>query len=288
MGLAAVREDVITAVERTAEGRSLSPVHPICGHHAEIQRRGHFEEHLELIHLRLVLRCRDVELDEPVHRLFARPLADAQMRCLATDRTNATGLDAELVEPAVLRPGLSEPMRCHRLLGVAGIKQMTQRSLDAETVQRRPLVFPAVVTDLGSGLADFARLDRRGRKRSVEHGHRRTVVTIYMRRRKRQLRPDAFKSMPQRILIQLARLRGIIVHAEQVIDRVLILLPAQPIMRHRRPRCHPGRPAFLDPRIQARDERRYFLLRRSLLLLRRHLARIDLLHHLRPMMRVRA
>ena len=63
MGLAAVREDVITAAERTAEGRSLPPVHHICGHHAEIQRRGHFEEHLELIHLRLVLRRRDVELD---------------------------------------------------------------------------------------------------------------------------------------------------------------------------------------------------------------------------------
>jgi hypothetical protein len=59
-------------------------------------------------------------------------------------------------------------------------------------------------------------------------------------------------------------------------------------MRHRRPRRHPRRPAFFDARIETRHKRRDLLLRRLFLLLRRHLARVHLLDHLRPMMRVRA
>ena len=109
-----------------------------------------------------------------------------------------------------------------------------------------------------------------------------------MRRRKRQLRPDALKAMPPRVLIQLARLRGIVAHTEQVIDRVLILCPAQSVMRHRWPRRHPRRLALFDPRIQTRHKRRDLRLRRLLLLLRRHLTRVHLLDHFRPMMRVRA
>ena len=107
-----------------------------------------------------------------------------------------------------------------------------------------------------------------------------------MRRRQRQLRSDAFKPMPERVFVQLAGLRRIITHAQQIIDRVLILLPAQPIMRYRRPRRHPRGSALLDPRIQTRHKHRDLLLRRPFFLLRRHLTRIDLLHHLGPVVRV--
>ena len=56
---------------------ATSAIDSIRGHDAEVQRGRHFEKHLELIHLRLVFRGRDVELDEPVHRFLARTLADA-------------------------------------------------------------------------------------------------------------------------------------------------------------------------------------------------------------------
>lgn len=92
--------------------------------------------------------------------------------------------------------------------------------------------------------------------------------------------------MPECVFVQLAGLRRIISHAEQIIDGVLILLSAQPIMRHRRSRRHPRRTALLDPRIQTRHKHRDLLLRRPFFLLRRHLTRIDLLHHLSPVVRV--
>ena len=99
---------------------------------------------------------------------------------------------------------------------------------------------------------------------------------------------DALNPMPARVLVQLARLRRIVADAEQIIDRVLILLPAQAIKRHRWPRRHPCRPALFEPRIEAADEPRDFVLRRPFLVLRRHGAGIDLLDHFRPMMRISA
>ena len=285
--LAAVREHVTTAAERIAESRALSPVHHIRGHHAKIQRGGHLKKHLKFIHLRLILRRGDVELDEPVHRFLARALADAQMSRLTTNRTNAAGLDAKLVEPAMLRPSLPEPVRRECVLDRAREKQPSQRLLDAKPIQHRLLILATAVAQFRRCLAQFACVARRIRKRTIQHQFRRAVVAIHMRRRERKLRADALKAMPAGVFIQFARLRGIVAHTEQIIDRVLVLRPAQPIMRDRRPRRHPRRPALLNPRIEARNKRRDLLLRRLLLLLRRHLARIDLLDHFRPMMRVR-
>ena len=241
-----MRENITaSARQRVAEGRASSAVHDVGRHHAEVQSRGHLKKQLKLIDLRLVLRSREVELDEAGHGLLTGPFADAQVRWLAAGRTNATGLDADLVESAVLRADSAKPVRRERIVDLAGKEEVTQRSLDAKTVQRRLLFLSATVTQISGGHTDLARIHGRGgRKGAVEHQLRRAVITIHMRRRERQLRPDALKSMPERVFIKLARLRRIIAHAQQIIDRVLILLPAQPIMRHSRPGRHPRRPAF--------------------------------------------
>ncbi len=181
-GLAAVCEDVTApAAESAAEGRALAAVHHIRGHHAEVQRCGHFEKHLELIHLGFVFRRGDVELHHAIHRFFTRALADAQMGGLSAERADAAGLDAKLVKPAVLRPDLTEPVGRERILSVARKQQVTQRPLDAEAVQRRLLVLAAIVADVGGGLVDFARLGRGGNgKGAVQHQFRRAVVAIHM------------------------------------------------------------------------------------------------------------
>ncbi len=92
--------------------------------------------------------------------------------------------------------------------------------------------------------------------------------------------------MPQRVLIQLPGFGRIIAHAEKVIDGVLILLPAQSIKGNCRTGSHARCTAFFDVRIKAGHKRRNLLLRRLLLLLGWHLAGIDLLDHLRPVMGV--
>ena len=96
-------------------------------------------------------------------------------------------------------------------------------------------------------------------------------------------------TVPQGVGVQLARLGGIVTHAEQVIDRVLVLFSAQSIMRHRRPRRHPRRPALLEPRIEIRDERRDLVLRRLRFSFFGGISpAIDLFDDLRPAMRVHA
>ena len=88
------------------------------------------------MHLRAVLGSRDVKLDEPIDSLFTGPLADAEVRRLATNRPSAARLNADFVEPTVLRPDLPKPVRRKRVVNAAGIEQITQRPYDAEPVQR--------------------------------------------------------------------------------------------------------------------------------------------------------
>ena len=180
-------EDVTTAArECIAEGSARSAVHHIRGHHAEVQRRGHFKEHFKLVNLRLVFRCCDVELDEPIHRFLTRPFANAQVCWLAVGRADAAGLDAKFVQPTVLRASLSEPVRRERILDRAGKKEITQWPLDAEAVQRRLLVLPAAVANLRRRLAKFASLSRRRDwECAIQHQLRRAVIAIHMRRRER-------------------------------------------------------------------------------------------------------
>ena len=107
-----------------------------------------------------------------------------------------------------------------------------------------------------------------------------------MRGGKRELRADTLKPVPQGVFIQFAWFRRIVAHSEQVIDGVLILLPTQAIMCHRRTRCHPHRLALFEPRVEFSDEGRDFVLLRLRLVFRRHLAAVDLFDHLRPKMAV--
>jgi hypothetical protein len=94
--------------------------------------------------------------------------------------------------------------------------------------------------------------------------------------------------VPQRVLVQFPGFRGIVAHPEEIVDRVLVFLAAQPVVRHGRTRRHPGRATFLEPRVETGDEGGDLLLGRPFFLLRWHLARVHLFDHLRPKMRVGA
>ncbi len=77
-------------------------------------------------------------------------------------------------------------------------------------------------------------------------------------------------------------------HPEQVIDRVLILFSAEPVMRHRRPGCHPRGSALPDQGVEFRDKRLDLILRRLRLIRRGHVSGIDPFDHLRPAMGIAA
>ncbi len=150
------------------------------------------------------------------------------------------------------------------------------------------LALPTPIAQFRCGLADRASLAGRGRKRSVEYDVRRAVIAIHMRRGKRKLRSNALITTPQCVFVQFSRLSGIIAHAEQIVDRVLILFPAQAIMRQRRSRRHPRCSTFFQSRVKVRDQRRNLVLSRLRFCLWRHLAAVDFFQGLRPLMRVHA
>ena len=285
---AAMREDVAAAVEGVAEGCTGPTINDIGRDDAKVERHWHFQKHFELMHLRAVLGSRDVEIDEAIDSLFAGPLADAEVRRLAADRTNAARLNADFVKPAVLRTAVAKPVRRQRLMHVAGIKQMPQRALDTEPVHHFLLSLPAVVTQLGSGLANLASLARRNRKGTIQYEPRRAVVAINMGRRKRQLGPNPLEAVPQRVFVQFARFGRIVAHAEQVIDRILVFLATEPIVCHRRPRCHARCLTLLKERSEIRDERCNLRLCWPGLCLRRHFATVDPLEGFCPVVAIQA
>jgi hypothetical protein len=59
-------------------------------------------------------------------------------------------------------------------------------------------------------------------------------------------------------------------------------------MRHGGTRCHPRRSALLEPRVETRHERRDLILLWFWLALRRHLARIDPIEDLAPVVGIRS
>ena len=94
--------------------------------------------------------------------------------------------------------------------------------------------------------------------------------------------------MPERILVELAWLGRVVPHAEEVVDRVLIFLAAQAVVRHRRPGRHPRGLPGLEQAVEVRHERRDLSLRRPRLGLGGHLAGIDPLEHVGPVTGVTA
>ena len=106
-----MREEIsVSAGERVAKGRAPSPVDHVRGDHGKVQPRWHFQNHLHLIDLRTVFGCRDVEFNQALHGLLTGTLADAQVGRLAAGRTDAAGLQAKFVEPAVFRARLAKPI----------------------------------------------------------------------------------------------------------------------------------------------------------------------------------
>lgn len=129
----------------------------------------------------------------------------------------------------------------------------------------------------------LGKLFRRDRRQGlVQHRLGGGEMFLHMRRRERQHRADAFKTLPARILGQAGRIGGVEIHAEQIADRVRVFLAGQFVEGHTLAPGEPGLLALLDlPRDPFRDARR---LRRPGLgfTLRRHFARADPLHHIRP------
>ncbi len=102
------------------------------------------------------------------------------------------------------------------------------------------------ISQLSRGLADLVRPQWLGRKGTIKNLFGGTVIATDVGRGQRQLRADPLIPVPQGVLVQLARFRWVVMDAKQIIDGVLILLPAQPVMRHCRPRGHPRGTALPD------------------------------------------
>ena len=231
-GLAAVGED-----RARAEPVGVHTADLVGCFHAEAQTCRQIEIHLRFIDLGVVFRGGDIQAEKPDGHpafSFCRD-ADGQVRRLAARRADAAGLDTDFVETAMFRTdAFSEPPggKGRRPIDRVGarVDEAAQGPRDAEAIQYLLLPLPAIGKQLLRGLADFARLDARRGEGAIQHDARRAVITIHVRWRKRQLRPDAFEAVPAGVFVELSLLGGIIAHAQQVIDGVLILLPAQSIM----------------------------------------------------------
>ena len=167
-----------------------------------------------------------------------------------------------------------------------GNQEVAQGPLNAELVERRLNLLGEVRATLGvilsRGSANLLRLDGGGREGAVEHDSRRAVIPLHVRLRERQLRADPLVAVPERILVELAWLGRIVPHAEEVVDRVLIFLAAQAIVRHRRPGRHPRGLPGLEQAVEIRHERRDLSLRGPRLGLGGHLAGVHPLEHVGP------
>ena len=237
-GLAAVGED-----RAPAEPVEVHAANLVGCFQAEAQVCRQIEIQLRFIDLGVVFRGSDIQAEEPGGQpafTLCRD-ADGQVRRLAVRRADAAGLDADFIETAMFRTdAFSEPPGGEGRRSVARVgarvDETAQRARDAEAIQYLLLPLPAIREQLLRGLADFAWLDGRG-EGAIQDDARRAVITIHVRWRKRQLRPDAFEAVPAGVFVELSLLGGIIAYAEQVIDGVLILLPAQAIVGHRRACC---------------------------------------------------
>ena len=91
-----------SATEQPVEVQSFQL---IAGLQVEAQPHRHLEGQLRLIDLGTVLRCSNINTDEPgCDRVFTFSRnADAQVCRLAPWRANSAGLDADFIEPAVFR-----------------------------------------------------------------------------------------------------------------------------------------------------------------------------------------
>ena len=91
-------------------------------------------------------------------------------------------------------------------------------------------------------------------------------------------------TVQQRIFVQLARFGGIVMHTEQIIDRILIFFAAQSIMGHRWPRRHPCGSALADECIELGHKGSDLILRWSRFTFGRYVTRVDSLDQFRPAM----
>jgi len=182
-GFAAVGEDVRAAAERVAKGGAAASNDAISGHDAEVQSGGHFEEHFELVDLRVILGGGDVEFKDAIDGLFAGRFADAEMGWLAAGRPNAARLDREAVQSALGWPRVAQPTGRERGFHATWKEQVAQWAPDAEPIEVFLLGFSTAIPQFGGRLADFGRGDRSGWKGAIEHLFGRAVVTVDMRRR---------------------------------------------------------------------------------------------------------
>ena len=209
-----MREEVGLAPEHVPEGGTAAAVDAIGGDDAEMQRGWHVEVDVKLVDLGAILGCVDVELDEAGHGFFAGGFSDAQVGRLAAERTDAAGLEAQAVEPALFGPDLAEPLGRKRGLDPAREEELSQRALDPELVERGLGGLHVAVMHLRRCHADLAGLAGLGGEGAFEYGVRGAVIAIHVRRRKRELGADALEAVPEGVFVQPAWRSRIIAGAE--------------------------------------------------------------------------
>ena len=152
-------EDVtFLACERIAERCPLPTVHALGGHNAKVQRCRHLQKHLELVDLRLILVGGDIKIEDAIDGFLSGGLTNAQVSRLSARGSNSAGLDTNFVKTAVFRACLSEPVGSKGRLHTTGKKQVTQRTLDTESIQNGLLILSAVVAQIGRSFSNFTSL----------------------------------------------------------------------------------------------------------------------------------
>ncbi len=129
------------------------------------------------------------------------------------------------------------------------------------------------------------RLERLLRQRLGENALGRGEVLLHMRRRERLHGADALEAVPLLVLGEPGRIGDVVMDAEQIVNRVGVLVARQLVQRHALALRQARGFAFLQLAGEPLDDLRRLGGRRLLLLLRRHFARADAVHHIGPMRR---
>ena len=116
-------------------------------------------------------------------------------------------------------------------------------------------------------------------QRAVQDLPRRRVVKLHLHRRNRQRLPDIIKAPSRRVLREF--FRRLKVHAHKIANRIVVLRAIHPAQHHTRRALRDFRPRQLLLQPLRKPRRR--LLRRLLLVLRRHLMTTHGIHHFLPL-----
>ena len=98
-------------------------------------------------------------------------------------------------------------------------------------------------------------------------------------------RADAIEAVPPWVFVERAGCFDIEHHAEKIVDRVGVFLPAETVVFHQSATCHASCRSLANLRRQSVDDVADLCRARLPLLLRRHFGRVDAKYHLAPLLR---